>query len=461
MTKDDHQNGGSKTSRRHSSTGKFRRMVKMGSVLTGAGTRLAAEKLAGMLLSDEQFEKLQQKTKLKNARSFTDAMGDLKGAMMKVGQSLSMTPGIISEEFAQVFAELQSDAPAMDYPTLAAQVERAYDRPLDQLFRYFDPEPLGAASIGQVHRAELFDGRRVAVKVQYPGIMDALDSDMKNLGAILRLVHGFTDSDMRNQYLGEIKRMMLREGDYREEARTMKEFHERMADWPGVRVPCPYDDFVRDRAFVMDLCEGVKIDRKFQSLPVGAERNRLALQWCGLLFDMFFDLQLLHTDPHPGNYLYDEQGNLVLLDFGSTKRFEEEFTDGFLMLVFLQMEKRWDALDIPYRRLGFQLPVIGIPQKALRSLHEIILEPFVTDEAFDFTQWALRKRLMSLYKKFPSLVQLMPPSNALFTLRVIASLRGVFRQYGIQINLHREILQRIAKRDIARKAEEWIAIVGK
>ncbi len=456
MTKDRDDDETPKTGKRHTAKGRLRRMAKIGGVLTGAGTRLAAEKLAGFLLSDDKRERLRRKIKQENARSLTRAMGDLKGVAMKLGQSLSMAPSAISEEFAHAFIELHSDAPPMDYATLAAQVERAYDLPLDQLFRYFDPEPLGAASIGQVHRAELFDGRKVAVKVQYPGVMDSVDSDLKNLSTILRLVHGFTDSEVRRQYLAEVRRMMLREGDYIVEAETMREFHERMTDWPGVRIPRPFDDLVRPQAFVMELCEGVKIDRKLASLPIGPERNRLALQWCRLLFDMFFNLQLLHTDPHPGNVLCDEGGDLVLLDFGSARRFDEEFTDSFLLLVYFQMQEEWDKLKVPYRRLGFRFPESSLGGEALRRLHEIVLEPFVKDIEFDFASWRLRSRLSPVYKRYPSLFQLVPPSNILFTLRVFASLRGIFQQFRIRANLYREMLERIEKRDIPQKAERWL-----
>ena len=125
---------------------------------------------------------------LDNARQIVEVMGEMKGAAMKVGQLLSTDPDILDPAFAERLTSLQNNAPPMDFDTLSSQIEGALDEPIESVFKFFDPEPIGSASIGQVHRATLFDGRDVAVKIQYPGIAGSIESDLKNLGASSRWV---------------------------------------------------------------------------------------------------------------------------------------------------------------------------------------------------------------------------------------------------------------------------------
>ncbi|MCA9539178.1 MAG: AarF/ABC1/UbiB kinase family protein, partial [Myxococcales bacterium] len=154
---------------------------------------------------------------LKNAHKIADALGEMKGAAMKVGQMLSADPDLVDPAFAERLATLQSEAPPMDYATVAAQIESQLDKPIDAAFRFFNPEPIGSASIGQVHRATLFDGREVAVKVQYPGIAGSIDSDLRNLGSLLAVGRVFVTKERAAEFVAEARHAILTEADYRRE----------------------------------------------------------------------------------------------------------------------------------------------------------------------------------------------------------------------------------------------------
>ena len=172
-------------------------------------------------------------------------MGEMKGAAMKVGQLLSTDPDILDPAFAERLTSLQNSAPPMDFDTLSAQVESALDQPIESVFKFFDPEPIGSASIGQVHRATLFDGRKVAVKIQYPGIAGSIESDLRNLGSLLKVGRVFITKERAESFIEEARDTIIAEADYTIEARNLVRFREHFADDEWIRIPEPIMDYAR------------------------------------------------------------------------------------------------------------------------------------------------------------------------------------------------------------------------
>ena len=166
-------------------TSRFRRALKFGGVAARVATGFVKRKLGDSPTgAEESFDALADSA-LEQAKHIVNMMGEMKGAAMKVGQLISTDPDLLSKEFSDALATLQRNAPPMDYGSLVRQIEEAFDRPITDVFSYFDPVPIGSASIGQVHRAKLHNGQEVAVKVQYPGVADCIDSDLKNIRALL------------------------------------------------------------------------------------------------------------------------------------------------------------------------------------------------------------------------------------------------------------------------------------
>ncbi|MFB6351863.1 MAG: AarF/UbiB family protein [Bradymonadaceae bacterium] len=204
-------------------SGPWTRMFRLGSMAARVGSSSMASKLRSLVpFGDEQSrEERLQKALEQNAQHVADVLGELKGASMKVGQLLSADPELLPDEFSEVISQLQRDAPPMTYETVVDQIEESLDRDLDAIFSYFGSEPIGAASIGQIHRARLHSGRDVAVKVQYPGVVEALESDLKTLERLLVYGRVVVDRDRLAEYFDEIREIILTEADYENEAWNM------------------------------------------------------------------------------------------------------------------------------------------------------------------------------------------------------------------------------------------------
>ena len=192
---------------------------------------------------------------------------------MKVGQLLSTDPDIIDSGFAERLATLQRTAPPMDYMTLVNQFESALDTTMNDAFSFFDPEPLGSASIGQVHRARLHDGREVAVKIQYPGIAQSIDSDMNHLRRMLRLGRVFMSRERADAFVEEARQSITAEADYGLEAKNLQDFRKLFADWPDIRIPEPILEFSTSTVLTMEFIDGVPFDTAVLAIEDETEKT--------------------------------------------------------------------------------------------------------------------------------------------------------------------------------------------
>lgn len=429
-------------------TGRLQRMVKLSSTATGVAARLATERLVEKLLPRDQRDARRHRALTRSGEQLVDVMGQLKGAAMKVGQMLSQGLGDFPTEVAQVLSRLQDAAPPMDFPTVSAQIEAAFDLPIHELFRYFDWRPVASASIGQVHRAELPDGTPVAVKVQYPGVAASLDADLDNLRMLLRLGRVVLTSAAAQDYDREVRAVLRAELDYEREARTIDRFRAVYAGarddrggataagdaapgQPGfdlrVRVPRVYHEYTRPTVLTMEYVRGEKLDAWLERTPDPAERHRVAMLLFEVFARMFHELHLLHADPHPGNYLLGPDGELVLLDYGCVRDFRPEFTDESLRLIQDLRRGRREALPERFRALGFH-NVERFEAAQLDELSRMILAPYLAEGEFPMGRWDIQAQLQRHLQRHLSLVHLQPPGEAIFFFRTCAGLLGHMRR---------------------------------
>jgi predicted unusual protein kinase regulating ubiquinone biosynthesis (AarF/ABC1/UbiB family) len=413
---------------------RFKRMFKLGSV--GAG--VAASSMAGKVKSLFGGETSQDDLSAvysKNAGKIADVLGELKGASMKVGQLLSADPELLPPEFADGLESLQRSAPPMTYMTVKEQIEKNLDRPIGLIFKEFDPEPIGSASIGQVHRAKLDSGEDVAVKIQYPGVADALESDLKTLKSMLTAGRAVIDKERIDRYFVEVRDILMDESDYRLEAANLDRFRDRMADNDFVRIPKPFHEWTSKEVITMEYVEGEKLDHALAEMPDGPEKNELLEKWVGVYVWLFHENHEIHADPHPGNFLLDDQGRLVMLDFGSVKQFEPEFTDGILEV----LNAYWDGEDEKaletYHRLGFHKN--ELEPDVLAAYHDIVLACFARDEPFDFGSWKPAAEGRKYALKHPSLMTFSPPSEAILYFRLLSGVKGMLFKLDATINVHK------------------------
>jgi predicted unusual protein kinase regulating ubiquinone biosynthesis (AarF/ABC1/UbiB family) len=258
---------------------------------------------------------------LRTADDVARLMGDMKGVTMKVGQIVSLMGGAaVSEAFAERMSTLQASAPPMA-PELVRQVfEQEFGKPPERLFKHFDVTPFAAASIGQVHRAQLQDGTQVAVKVQYPGVSEAISADLANLGTIFNLMaiqaRGFDPAPM----IEDLRNGIAAEMDYVNEAANQQRFFDTFNGHPFVVIPRPYPELGSKRVLVQEYIEGKPFGAA-RELDQAA-RDRVAEIIFRFQFGSMHRHGLFQADPHAGNYLILDDGRVAFLDFGCISEFE-------------------------------------------------------------------------------------------------------------------------------------------
>jgi predicted unusual protein kinase regulating ubiquinone biosynthesis (AarF/ABC1/UbiB family) len=308
--------------------GRVRRSAKLGSVIGLQGARYAGTKATNVGRSEESGKARLEERHLETAMKMVGALGQMKGAAMKLGQFASfIDTEFIPDDYREIYQEqlskLRTDAPPMPWEKVEGVLEEEYDgEPLSELFADFEREAFAAASIGQVHRAELLDGRRVAVKVQYPGIAEALDADLRNAGTIVRLARALAPGLDAKAIAHEIRERVMEELDYEYEAQNQRTFSRAYREHPFIYVPEVITRLSRRRVLVTELVDGVGFD-EIKQLP-HEERSRFGeIVFRGNLGSMF-NLQHFNADPHPGNYLLMPDDRVAFLDFGMTKKLDRE-----------------------------------------------------------------------------------------------------------------------------------------
>ncbi|MET0146314.1 MAG: AarF/ABC1/UbiB kinase family protein [Ilumatobacteraceae bacterium] len=309
--------------RRTSRAGRNAELARMGLAVGSTYASTGARKL---FASADRRAALDDARRLRSAEQVAERLGNMKGALMKVGQMASYLDDGLPEPVRQALGALQADAPPMSAELAAGVIERELGAGPDDVFVEWDPTPIAAASIGQVHRAVVVDPatgveRAVAVKVQYPGVGDAIGADLANtelLGMLLR--QGFSGLDP-TEMVAEIKERISEELDYRQEAANQTRF----ADWyrghPFIHVPDVVPAFSSARVLTSDLVVGTSFRDVLQWDQ--HERDLAGEALFRFVFRSLYRMQAFNGDPHPGNYLFHGDGRITFLDFGLVRYFDD------------------------------------------------------------------------------------------------------------------------------------------
>ncbi len=325
----------------------------------------------------------------------------------------------------------------MTFATVQQVIEKALDRPMTEIFRYFEPECIGSASIGQVHRGTLFDGRDVAVKVQYPGIAGSLEADLKNLGTLLKMGRVFMTKERAEEFVQEARDAILGETDYLQEMRNLQRFGKLYADWPGVRIPGAIEEHCRGTMLVMEFIEGEKFDDALCAIPDKARRSEILQRFLELYVHMFHEEFVIHADPHPGNFMLDAEDNIVLLDFGCIRDFAPERADSILYMLDAFWADDIDRLSGYLRQYGFGREGMNWPSnEVIREYHHLILEPVVRDQTYNYSQWQVHAKVRAFVRRNPSWLQLVPPAELLLYFRLLAGVKGLVTRVDADLNLY-------------------------
>jgi predicted unusual protein kinase regulating ubiquinone biosynthesis (AarF/ABC1/UbiB family) len=375
-------------------------------------------------------------------------LGELKGAALKLGQALAMDPDALPEEARSVVAKLLSQAPQrMDYPTAAEVIRSELGKGPEELFKSFDKEPMAAASLGQVHGATLHDGTDVVVKVQYPGVDKALESDLKNAAVLVRGFALTGDSLDGRPYYDELRASLLRELDYREEAAQGLLYAKAAARYPELVVPRPIQDFTARRVLCLTRLRGQSLMDFIESKPSPEEAFRVARLMLFSIWGPFYAARLVHADPHPGNFLVLPDGRMGVLDFGATKLLSERFATVYRTLLEENAAGKSHPnvgpmlLKAGFRFLGDQDEVFDFVQK----LADIVQRP-IQQDTFDFGDDSLVRDARKAFHAEPRIaLAVKPPPEALMFYRSAAGLAQDLRLLKAN-GAFRAVLQEIAAR---------------
>src|SRR3954468_3847303 len=342
-------------------TSRIRRLSKIGGVAASTAAKQMGTRAANVARSDEAGRKAMERRQLETAEQIVAVLGTMKGAAMKLGQVMSfLDVGLVPEEFREEFqaklSELRDAAPKVAFKDMKKVIEGEYGEKLENVFESFDPVPIAAASIGQVYRAHLEDGRAVVVKVQYPGVATAVRADMQNLTVIMRLMRRVAPGLDTKAIATEIRERIEEELDYELEASNQRRLARIYRDHPFIVVPEVVTDLSREKVVVMDYVEG----RGFEEMKQldQDERDRIA----EIVFRFYFGCMYRHHqfsgDPHPGNCLLLDDGRMAFLDFGLFKRIPARIADFELETQRLGVARDGRQLIETLHRGGF----IGQPE---------------------------------------------------------------------------------------------------
>jgi predicted unusual protein kinase regulating ubiquinone biosynthesis (AarF/ABC1/UbiB family) len=368
----------------------IRRNARLARMGARVGTTYATTAARKTFASAERRDALDRSRELRTAQQVADELGQMKGALMKLGQMASYLDDGLPESMRLALSELQSNAPPMSSTLAVETVERELGHPIHELFVEFDPDPIAAASIGQVHRAIIRDSdtgseRAVAVKVQYPGIADAIVSDLKNADLLgLLLQQGFGGLDP-SEMVDEIKVRLAEETDYELEARNQQQFVDYYRDHPFIRIPEVLPTLSTRHVLTTELVEGFSWSELMTRDR--AQRDRAGEIIFRFVFRSLYRMGAFNGDPHPGNYIFHEDGTVTFLDFGLVKHFSNDEMSTFGSLVKAAVV---DHDDVEYRRLledaGMLKRGAPVETEAVGEYFSLFYKTIRTDEDMTLTR---------------------------------------------------------------------------
>lgn len=375
-----------------------------------------------------------------NVQRMTDRLSHLRGAAMKMGQMISLDAGdFLPEELSKILATLRDQANFMPTRQLDQVLKSEWGPDWRKQFRWFNPRPIAAASIGQVHKALTRDGEELAIKVQYPGVAKSIDSDVDNVMTLLK-VAGFAPPELEmDKLMAAAKQQLHEEADYQREGAQMAMYRAMLADTPGFVVPRLHEGLTRGSILAMSFEEGVSIEELGNEPP--ERRDEVFARLIRLVARELFDLGVMQTDPNFANFRYRrETGEIVLLDFGACRPVDPAVANGYRKMLLAGLQG--NAQDVLQATIeaGFMMPIVAEkhPERVARMI-EIVINEMRADAPFDFGDRAfiplLREEGWAIAQDKDTWA--FPPIETLFVQRKVSGTALLGARLKAKVNIRR------------------------
>lgn len=427
-----------------SRSGRFFKLAGMTASVAGqyAGQR------ARSLIGSENDDGARSESYTRMASRISDTLGEMKGAAMKVGQIASQTQDFLPREFSDALEKLQKEAPPMPFDIILEQIETELGKPVGELFEYLQETPYAAASIGQVHRARLHDGTDVIVKVQYPGVDESCDSDLKQLrlalklGGLLKMPKESVD-----QLFTEIRERLQEELDYENEARNVEQFMTFHKNDPWVVIPAVVHSHSTRHILTMVLEEGDHVSGVTPERYDQDTINLIGRRIFSTMADQLFRFQCIHGDPHAGNFAFRPDGSLVMYDFGCVKKLKPAIVEAYRNAVTSALAEDYQALDAYLIDLGARVGSQPAIDEAYYAMwRDILIVPFNSEQPYDFGESSIHKDVAAKTSTvFKYLDSFKPPVESIFIDRMIAGHYWILKRLGVQAAFGEELREYLAE----------------
>ena len=327
----------------NSLSGRALRYARVGRTVGGLAARLAGERYLGLPIN-----------RLEHAVDLKDALGGLKGPLMKVAQILSTIPNALPQEYADQLAELQANAPSMGWRFVKRRMAGELGTDWQTHFSEFGQEAAAAASLGQVHKAVDLKGREIACKLQYPDMQAVVEADLRQLKLVFNIYRRYDKAIDPTAIHGELSALLREELDYVREAKQIRLYHEMLGTEFKVHVPEVIDELCGVRLVSMNWLHGTPLLAYIETHPDAEDRNQVALNMFRAWYVPLYYYGVIHGDPHLGNYSVREDGSVNLLDFGCIRVFEPPFVRGVIDLYTALKDNKPELAVHAYKSWGFE-----------------------------------------------------------------------------------------------------------
>ena len=426
-------------------TGRLRRTARIGGLAGGQAARSYAAKAADLTRSEEKRRLAAERRQAQMAERILDVLGQMKGAAMKIGQVASFVdsgalPPDVHRRLEEKLAELRDSAPRVAFADMRRVLESDLGERLEDVFADFDTEAFAAASIGQVYRARLHDGRRVAVKIQYPGIARAVRADLQNLGLILRVAKMMAPGMDPKAMAEEVRERLTEELDYELEAQTHRAFERTWRGHPFVVIPEVITRLSTEHVLVTEYVEGLGFEQVKELSR--AERDRFGEIVFRFFLGSLYRTRRFSADPHPGNYLLLADGRVAFLDFGMAKQISREQVEAELAVMRAGIERDPERLHAALAAMGFFDPEDEqIAAEAVQEHFEAAAGWYALDREFTIDREYVRQVMIDVsapHSRFWELMrrQTIPPQT-MFARRMEGLTLAVLGQLEATANWHR------------------------